>query len=574
MKPTATGAAALLAAALAAGGPAPPPGAFAGTAAARAETPEVAPAFGSYLAGARAREDGDFPAALKAFDRAFGADPGNAHLRNQVFLAALSAGRVDRAAGLAGEIADGPDPTAMARLAAAVAEIGRGDLAAAESRLEGYADRDVGRLLRHVLLAWAKTGRGRTDQALTALGAIVRADPRQRVFHDFQAALISEQAGRARQARAGFLRVTGNADVLPVHMVLGIGGFHERAGEPAKARDLYASHLETKPDSIAVRQELERLDGGGPAPRAVSDAAEGAAVALFHVAGAVNWASAPRVALAHARLAGWLDPELHLAHMMAGAILESLGRPEQALDVYRGSLAGSRFDAEAQLGIARSLEEMGRAEEAVELLGRLARRPVVRVDALTGLGDLHRRNGNHDGAAEAYGRAIESLGTVGSGHWQLLFKRGMALERAKRWDRAERDLEHALRLRPDQPLVLNYLGYSWVDQGVNLERALGMLERAVRQRPDSGYIVDSLGWAFYRMKNFPEAVRHLERAVELMSRDPVINDHLGDAYWRVGRHREARIQWRRALSLEPEAEIVPAIREKILRGLADTENDS
>lgn len=571
MKPIATGTAALFAAALAAGAAALPPEASADGRRAAARTSS---AFGSYLAGVRAKEDGDFPAALRALDHAFDADPGNAYLRNEVFVAALLAGRVERAAGLAGEIAEGPYPTGMARLAAAAAEIKRGDLAAAESRLESYEAREAGGLLRHFFLAWAKTGRGRTDQALTALGAVDGSGSRRRAFHDFQAALISEQAGRVKQARAGFLSVVDNADALSVHMVMSIGGFHERAGDPAKARDLYVSFLERRPDSVAVRRELERLDGGGPAPRAVSNAAEGAAAALFQVAAGLNWPRFPRVALSNARLAGWLDPQLRLAHLLVGHILESMGRPEQALDVYRGLSADSRFDAEAQLGIARSLEASERVEEAVELFGRLARRPVVHVDALTGLGDLHRRNEDYDEAAEAYGRAIESLGTVGSGHWRLLFKRGMALERAKKWDRAERDLEHALRLRPDEPLVLNYLGYSWVDQGINLERALEMLERAVGKRPDSGYIVDSLGWAFYRMKNFPEAVRHLERAVELRSLDPVINDHLGDAYWRVGRHREARIQWRRALSLEPEEEVVPVIREKLLHGLTDAENDS
>ena len=151
----------------------------------------------------------------------------------------------------------------------------------------------------------------------------------------------------------------------------------------------------------------------------------------------------------------------------------------------------------------------------------------------------------------------------------LLYSRGIALERAKKWDRAEKDFERALRLNPDQPYVLNYLAYSWVEQGVNLQRARKMIERAVEQRPDDGYIVDSLGWVLYRLEDFKEAVVHLERAVELRPRDPTINDHLGDAYWRADRRREARFQWKRALTLDPEPEMVSAIEDKVRNGLKD-----
>ena len=104
--------------------------------------------------------------------------------------------------------------------------------------------------------------------------------------------------------------------------------------------------------------------------------------------------------------------------------------------------------------------------------------------------------------------------------------------------------------------MLNYLGYSWVDMGMNLDQAKGMLNRAVELRPNDGFVVDSLGWVYFRLGEYQNAVEQLERAVELEPGDPVINEHLGDAYWRVGREREARFQWRRALSLEPEADAV------------------
>ncbi len=193
-----------------------------------------------------------------------------------------------------------------------------------------------------------------------------------------------------------------------------------------------------------------------------------------------------------------------------------------------------------------------------------------RTDALRELGDLFRRKERFPEAEKAYGDAIARLPKVEPDDWRLFYARGIALERMGRWPDSEASLAKALELAPDQPLVLNYLGYSWVDQGQNLDRAKAMLHRAVELRPQDGFIVDSLGWAYFRIGEFDNAVTQLERAVELEPGDPVINDHLGDAYWRVGRLREARFQWQRALTLKPEADVVAQIEGKLERGLPAT----
>ena len=188
-----------------------------------------------------------------------------------------------------------------------------------------------------------------------------------------------------------------------------------------------------------------------------------------------------------------------------------------------------------------------------------------RTDALVALGDLYRSRERWLDAVTHYDRAVARAQEQAS--WSLLYVRGIALERAKQWDRAEADFLRALDLRPDDPLLLNYLGYSWTEQGRHLDRAREMIEKAVDQRPRDGYIVDSLGWVLYRLGDFEGAVAQLERAVELRPQDPVINDHLGDAYWRVGRRLEATFQWRRALTFAPEEELVPKIRRKLDEGL-------
>ena len=190
-----------------------------------------------------------------------------------------------------------------------------------------------------------------------------------------------------------------------------------------------------------------------------------------------------------------------------------------------------------------------------------------RSDALIAMGDLLRGKDRFAEAESAYTRAIQRLPKIERSDWRLLYARGITYERTKRWPQAEADLLKALELEPDQPFVLNYLGYSWVDQGLNLDRAKAMLHRAVELRPDDGFIVDSLGWAYYRLGENDKAVTYLERAVELEPGDPVLNDHLGDVYWRVGRQREARFQWQRALTFKPEPDAVAAIQAKLANGL-------
>ncbi|MEL7543455.1 MAG: tetratricopeptide repeat protein [Pseudomonadota bacterium] len=183
------------------------------------------------------------------------------------------------------------------------------------------------------------------------------------------------------------------------------------------------------------------------------------------------------------------------------------------------------------------------------------------------LGTVQRGHKKFEQAAETYSRAIALIDRPKQRHWRYFYSRGVSYERMKDWPRAEADLKRALELNPDEPLILNYLGYSWVDQNLFLDEALAMIRKAVKIKPDDGYFVDSLGWAYYRQGKYEEATKYLERAVELRPEDPTINDHLGDAYWHVGRLTEARFQWRQALSFEPEKKDAAIIRRKLERGL-------
>ena len=201
------------------------------------------------------------------------------------------------------------------------------------------------------------------------------------------------------------------------------------------------------------------------------------------------------------------------------------------------------------------------------VLARLEKENPTDLKPLDALGNILRARKRYGEAVDVYSAALKLIPKPDKRHWSIFYSRGTCYERLKNWPAAEADLQKALDLYPEQPLALNYLGYSWVDQNRNLKQGMALIEKAVALKPDDGYIVDSLGWAHYKLGNFPEAVRFLERAVELKPQDPVLNDHLGDALWRVGREREARFQWDQALTLDPEPEEVEKIRKKLAEGM-------
>jgi len=277
--------------------------------------------------------------------------------------------------------------------------------------------------------------------------------------------------------------------------------------------------------------------------------------------------SALDTSLVFARMALMQQPDFPYAWLMIGDILLNQERFADAAEVYRSIPADSPIYYPVRLRLAEALANLERQDEALALLRDLAKDYPRAAEAPVARGDLLRRQEKWDAAAAAYREGITRLDELEPRHWTLLYSLGVALERGGRWDEAEQAFLDALDLQPDQPLVLNYLGYSWIDRGENLEKGKALIETAVRQRPTDGYIVDSLGWAHYLLGDYEQAVKDLERAVELTPADPTINDHLGDAYWRVGRTLEARFQWQRALSLDPEEEMVEAIRDKLANGL-------
>src|SRR5208283_1431331 len=250
-------------------------------------------------------------------------------------------------------------------------------------------------------------------------------------------------------------------------------------------------------------------------------------------------------------------------------LYDSLKKPELAIKIYDRIPASSPLRRNAEIQVASDLDSLDRTDEAKKRLEALIAEHPKDFEAIIALGNILRGRKAFADCAEVYSKAVGNLAVPEKANWVLFYFRGICYERSKQWPKAEADLKKALELYPEQPLVLNYLGYSWVDQGINLDEAFKMLRRAVELKPNDGYIVDSLGWAHFKLGQFPEAAQTLERAISLKPADPVLNDHLGDAYWRVNRRTEAHFQWNHARDMGPEPEDLPAILKKIKDGLPD-----
>ncbi len=548
-----------LLAACASGAPAAP-GPGDGTTPRTAGTFRPTGAFGAYLAGRFAASEMDTAVAAEQFGRALAADPNNPELLQRAFLATLADGR--DATALARRVLQHDPQALLATLDIVVEEAKSGRFDRAESRLRALPRQGAGQLLQPLLLAWSQVGRNQPEAALATLRPLTEG-VRFRGTFALHAGLIADLAGRPAEADRFFRLALAEAGGQSLRLVEILAGFEARQGRADQARWLLAQFSGGSDDVAMVEAAL----AADLSRRTVRDAREGMAEALLGLAGALRQQEASEFALLLLRLALKLRPEFGPATIMLADLLEGDRRYEQASAVLATVRPDSPYAAMAQLRAAVLLDRLDRTAEALAALENLASAHPNRPEPYARMGDILRARSRFAEAARAYDRAIARLGPPERRHWTLYYARGIAHERAKDWPQAERDFLTALDLSPDQPYVLNYLGYSWVEQGRELERARAMIERAVELRPNDGHIVDSLGWVLFKLGDHRAAVRWLERAVELEPRDAVINDHLGDAYWAVGRHAEARFQWRRALNLGPEPSEIPKIEAKLRDGL-------
>jgi tetratricopeptide (TPR) repeat protein len=535
-------------------------------------SPEEMSAAGAFLAGRYADRIRDVGNASSFMDRVLESGDTGIALKRRAFLLRLEAGRYDDAARLAPEIVETLDANApIANIFLAVEAARTGDFFTAGALIDSLPDNRLNRVLSPLLEGWIALGQGRRDDAGEEIDEVLELEGFA-VLHALHSAMLADAAGETALAAERYEAAVTSMPDPPLRVRLVAADFQARFQSVDAAMATATVTDATSADPTDVRAYLRRVAEtrkGEPLT-----ATDGLAQAFFDLASALQRDRRSELSMVFSRLALRLDPDFDLATLLIAEILDDREQYAEALTLYDTVPESSAYRLMAELRAVSSLVDLDRMDEAVDRLNALAARRPQQIDPLIRLGDLYRSTEDWNGAISAYNRAFARLPTGDPGSWSMYYSRGIALERSAQWDRAEADFLKALELRPEQPYVLNYLGYTWIDQGRNLPRATKMIEQAVALRPNDGYIVDSLGWAMYRQERYAEAVEHLERAVELLPTDPTINDHLGDAYWRVGRRQEARFQWQRALSFDPDKDLAVNIEHKLQAGLPAVQSQS
>ena len=525
---------------------------------------------GAYLAGIIAFDQRDMRQAADLLIQALGDDLENGVLAQKTLVALMSDGRIEDAIKLAHRMQDAGIRSILIGLVLMQEKARSGDYEEALALSRELPDDRLMQVTAPMLRAWLAVGANGKDAGIAELKPLTEIDGAQ-MLAQMQTALITDYAGDSKKAAADLLAAIDEGVEIPAQLAEFYIALALRNGDEKAARAMverYRTQAEGRGEDVAGAMERQI---GQPKPNGplVKDPKQGMAIAYTQVAMELMADDYNGDAMWLTHLALDLDPKLDIAALALGDLHRQADHLDQAIAAYNQVPEDSIFRRPSQLSVAESYRRQEKFAEAESLLRSLMDGDKSDISAAQQLGQLLRSNKKFEEAAKVYGVAIDRLGTLEPEDWQLFYYRGISYERAKQWPPAEKDFQKALELSPDEPYVLNYLAYTWVERRENLDQALKMLEKAVSQRPEEGFIIDSLGWAHYMLGRYPEAVGELERAVALAPTDPVLNDHLGDAYWKVGRHQEARFQWSRALSFDPEPDQAPKLQQKLEQGLVD-----
>jgi tetratricopeptide (TPR) repeat protein len=523
---------------------------------------------GSYLAARHASVERDAASAAAFYRSALRTDPKNNELLDRAFISSLADGDIDEAVKLADRILTMDKANRVARLVVGVRDLKSKKYSAAQLNINQSIRGPITDLVATLLSGWASYGAGDTKAAVAGIDKLTGPEWYP-LFKDLHTGMILETSGKEKEAGTRFERAYKLDDSM-LRVADAYARWLSRNKDSAAAVGIYEAFDKKLPRHPLVQEGLRDAKAGKKLPPLVDSAQAGAAEALYGIGATLTRRGGEDLALVYLQLALYLQPNHPLALLSLADLYESVKKPQMAIKVYERMPASSPLKRNAQIQLATNLDAADRSDEAIKILKGVTSEAPKDIEAIMALGNIERGRKKFSDCATTYTQAIDAApGVTDKNTWVTYYYRGICEERSKQWSKAETDMRKALELQPEQPHVLNYLGYSWIDQGINLDEGMKMIRRAVDQRPDDGYIVDSLGWAFYRIGNFEDAVKNLERAIDLKPEDPTINDHLGDAYWRVGRSLEAKFQWAHARDLKPEAEELPKIEAKITNGLPE-----
>ena len=520
---------------------------------------------GNYLASRTAGRNRETGVAADYLRAALKQDPGNPALIERLFQFELANGDMGEAEKLAEKVIAFNSQQRMARIVLGLKEFKLRRYEEARAHFAEASYTPIGELTSALLSAWSYAGEGSHAAASTELDKLDNNDSFAN-FKSLHAALIADFLNSTLRADPAYRKAYADAG-SSLRVTQSFGNFLVRTGKLDEAQKVYEGFLQGSERNVLVEAALEQVKRKEVPPPFIQSPSSGAAEALFSLAAAMNDDQSMDVALVYAQMALSLNADRPVVLTLLGDVLANGQRFDQAIDVFEQVPATSELRINADTEIAINLQRLERQADAQARMRSVVDRDPNNVDSWTTLGNLFRNTENYAEAVPAYDKAVALSEAQGLETWAIHYYRGIAHERLKQWDKAEADFRKALSISPEEPSVLNYLGYTLIDMNIKLDEAIAMVKKAVELRPNDGYIVDSLGWAYFQLRDFEQAVVQLERAVDLKPGDPIIAEHLGDAYWRVGRRLEAKFQWQHAKDNKPTPADLTRIEDKLMNGL-------
>jgi tetratricopeptide (TPR) repeat protein len=512
---------------------------------------------GTYLSGQFARAHGDAAGAIDYLRKVHHDDPKNADLTGQLEGLMLLQGKIDEAIALAGDMpAESRDQ--LSSLLLVLAEVKKNNAEEASAFLNDISDGSNPQLWQPLIGAWLDVSRHKLAKPMTLqdfTADVGRAAP----LVDYHLALINASAGFKDVAAQNFKDAIEDPKNPPGRVIGQLLAFYHKNGQPPLLAPIVKAYSETYPE-FARQADLPMVE----------TMQDGVAEVLYTMGGIMLAAGVNNDAAIYLQLTLYLKPDLSEAALALGDSYNELQQYARSNEMYAHIPAASRFYEKAQLHMAVNAERMGKLDDALAMLDNMSKAMPTASDALITKGDLLRVHQRYPEAVAAYSEGLKRTPQIKADYWPVLFARGACLERLGKWSEAESDLRQALTFKPNQPDILNYLGYGMLEHHENMPEAREMIATAVKARPDDAQIVDSMGWALYLQGDYAGATEYMEKAVELLPGDATVNDHLGDVYWRAGRKTEARYQWERSLMFSPEASMADSIHKKLKDGLPPT----
>lgn len=524
-------------------------------------------AAGSYLAARHASQMRDAVKAAEYYRDALKRDPKNLDLLNRVFLSLVIGGEIKSSVHFAERVVRADKNDRISRLVLGVHALKEKRYRTARHDLTRSVRGPITDLTGTLLAAWSLEGEHRSRSAVKLIDRLSGPDW-YAIFKDLHAGMILD-LGRHEKDAGKRLEQAYKLDPSALRVVEAYGSWLSRNKSPADAIKVFEAFNAKLPNHPLVMAAMKQLKAGKKLPLVVKSAQAGAAEALYGLGASLGRRGGEDLGLVYLQLALYLEPHHSLALLSIADLYDTIKKPALALNAYERVPADSPLHRNAAIQMASDLDALDRTAEAKAQLEGVLKKAPDDVEAIMALGNLLRAHKEFDKCGPVYSKAIATLKNPDKSNWVMFYFRGICYERSHEWPKAEADFKQALKLFPDQPHVLNYLGYSWIDKGVHLDEGMAMIKKAVEQRPDDGYIVDSLGWAYYKLGKYDEAAKQLQHAIELKPEDPTINDHYGDALWRVGRKLDAHYQWIHARDMKPDPDELIKIEAKLKHGLPE-----